>query len=397
MITVSEAKEIIDQTIQDYGTEQVQTSQCLGRVLREDLYADRDFPPFNRVAMDGIAIHVESFEKGQRKFPIAGIAPAGSPQQTMENKEACMEVMTGCVLPLGTNAVIRYEDIQSQDGKATIAIDNVPAWKHVHKQGLDRKQGDLLIAKGKIITGAELGVAATIGKTHLKVSKLPKVAVISTGDELVRISETPLPHQIRRSNIFRLRSSLQRLGVEATIFHLTDEYEHIRTELINILKNYDVLVLSGGVSMGKFDHLPNVFESLKVKKGFHKIKQRPGKPLWFGQSQEGAVIFALPGNPVSSFMCAQVYVLPWVRACLQTPQTPKRYARLAVDYYFKPDLDYFLQVKLTYTNDGLTIATPVTGHGSGDLANLVDADAFLHLPKGINDFKKGAAFEYIKW
>lgn len=397
MITVSEAKAIIDQTIQDYGTEQVLTSLCLGRVLREDLYADRDFPPFNRVAMDGIAIHADSFGKGQREFPIAGIAPAGTPQQTMEDIKACMEVMTGCVLPLGTNAVVRYEDIQTKDGKATIVIDDVPAWKHVHIQGLDRKQGDLLISKGKIITGAELGVAATIGKTHLKVSKLPRVAVISTGDELVKISETPLPHQIRRSNIFRLQSSLQQLGVPATIFHLTDEYEAIRLELINILKTYDVLVLSGGVSMGKFDHLPKVFESLKVNKGFHKIKQRPGKPLWFGQSQEGAVIFALPGNPVSSFMCTQAYVLPWVRACLQTPPAPKRYACLAVDYYFKPDLDYFLQVKLAYTSGGLTVATPVVGHGSGDLANLVDAGAFLHLPRGINDFKEGDAFEYIKW
>lgn len=397
MISVQQATEIIQQQSCDFGTELVPTSECIGRVLREDLFADRDFPPFHRVAMDGIAINISTFDLGQRKFHVEGVAPAGSPKQQLEDPATCMEVMTGCVLPEGANAVVRYEDVEFSDGNATIQIEDVPEWKHIHLQGLDRKQGDLVIKKGGFITAAELGVASTIGKTHLLVSRLPKVAVISTGDELVEIAETPLPHQIRRSNVYRLQASLQSLGAHADVFHLMDEYDQILEKMAAIIADYDVLVLSGGVSMGKFDYLPKAFEALGVIKGFHKIKQRPGKPFWFGYSPSGTTIFALPGNPVSSFMCTQIYVLPWLRACLQGPEAPKRYARLSQDYYFKPDLDYFLQAKLEYTNDGAVYATPVTGNGSGDLANLVDADAFLHLPSGRNDFKENEAFEYIQW
>lgn len=397
MISVQAAKAFIEEAICDFGTEKQPAQQALGRVLREELYADRDFPPFNRVAMDGIAIRAASFNAGQRSFPIAGIAAAGSPQQKLVDAANCLEVMTGCMLPQGADAVIRYEDLTIENGVATINLEQLKHWQNIHQQGLDRKKHDLLMAKNKVITAAELGVAATIGKTELEVSKLPRVAVISTGDELVDIHETPLVHQIRRSNVFRLEGSLKKIGVDVQLFHLKDELAHIVTELKQILANFDVLVLSGGVSMGKFDYLPKAFQLLGVQEVFHKVKQRPGKPFWFGKLKEEAIVFALPGNPVSSFMCTQVYVLPWLRACLQAPAAPVRYAQLADNYHFKPDLDYFLQVKLTYTPDGRTLAHAVTGNGSGDLANLVDADAFLQLPRGRNDFLKGEAFPYYKW
>ena len=173
---------------------------------------------------------------------------------------------------------------------------------------------------------------------------------------------------------------------------MRDDKKEVQDRLNQFVNDYDVIILSGGVSKGKFDFLPAALEYVGVQKLFHKIKQRPGKPFWFGKHPEGCVVFALPGNPVSSFMCMQRYFLPWLDHSLgnETRQIP--YAVLSHPIDFKPDLVYFAQVKTNYGKDGKISATPVEGHGSGDLANLVEADGFLELPRGKNEFKTGEAY-----
>ena len=395
MITVEEATQIISQTIKDTGISIVPLRLAIGRVLREDLFADRDFPPYHRITMDGIAIRYDSFEKGERTFPIEGVAAAGSPQMTMQNNSSCLEVMTGAILPNNTNTVIRYEDLHIEDGKATIQLAQLTEGQNVHNKGEDRLQDSLVVRQGKIISPAEIGVAATIGKTELKVSRLPKAIIISTGDELVEIDQTPLAHQIRKSNVHRLRSTFAKYGIQAETHHLNDDWDEILRQLKTILEEYEIVMLSGGVSKGKFDFLPDALKELGVGKLFHKIKQRPGKPFWFGQAPSGARVFALPGNPVSSFMCTQIYFVPWLKQSLQLPLENPPHAILQRDTLFKPDLVYFLQVKISYDNQGRILAMPVDGNGSGDLANLVDADAFLRLPRGKNEFKKGEIFPIV--
>ena len=392
MITVEQATELIFKTVKDFGIEEVPLAQATSRVLRENFYADRDFPPYDRVTMDGIAIHFDAFQNGTRTFQIEGIAPAGTALMTLQNQENCLEVMTGSILPDNTDTVIRYEDLQIENGTATIQLDELTCGKNVHKKGNDRLQNDLIVSEGKIISPAEVGVAATVGKTHLKVSRLPKVAIISTGDELVEVNETPLPHQIRKSNVHTIKAALARFGIVADLFHLLDDREEILESLKSVLEVYDSLILSGGVSKGKFDYLPEALETLSVTKHFHKVKQRPGKPFWFGQTVDGTAVFALPGNPVSSFMCTQTYFVPWLKACLQIPFRNTPNAVLQRDFSFKPDLVYFLQVKIDYDSEGRILATPLEGHGSGDLANLVDADAFLRLPRSKDLFEKGEIF-----
>jgi len=397
MISVQEATNLIQSTTRDYGTESVPLSTSIGRVLRENLYADRPFPPFNRVTMDGIAIQHEAFIKGQRTFKVEGIAAAGAAQMTLQNCTSCLEVMTGAILPANTDTVIRYEDTVFSEGKMTIQVEELKFEKNVHKLGSDRQKKDLLIEAGRIISPAEIGVAATVGKTHLQVSKFPKTIIISTGDELVEVHEKPLPYQIRKSNVHLLQSLFTRIGMPAEVMHLKDDYDTVMTGLWSVLREYDLIILSGGVSAGKFDYLPKALNELNVKEFFHKVKQRPGKPLWFGQSPEGVVIFALPGNPVSSFSCAQKYVLPWLEKSLSLPQKANVYAALSDDYTFKPDLTYFLQVKISYSEKGQVIATPFTGNGSGDLANLTNADGFLQLPRGKVVFKKGEVFPFVSY
>lgn len=397
MITVNEAVDLIQSTVKDYGIEQIPLSKAIGRVLRENLYADRPFPPFNRVAMDGIALQHQAFANGQKNFVIEGIAPAGAPQITLQDDNKCLEVMTGAVLPLNTDTVIRYEDLTIENDNVSVNIDEVIFKKNVHQKGKDRQEGELLVQTGKRISPAEINVAATIGKTHLSVSKHPKVIIISTGDELVDTSETPLPHQIRKSNVYLLQSMFANVGIDAVTAHLNDDYEVIRSTMQTILQDYDLVIMSGGVSMGKFDFLPKALQELNVKQLFHKVKQRPGKPLWFGVSSEETVIFALPGNPVSSFACALKYVFPWLRTSLQIKEQKPLKAQLKHDFSFKPDLTYFLQVKVNIDQSGTLLAEPVTGNGSGDLANLADANGFLELPTGKTNYLKGEVFHYMKF
>jgi molybdopterin molybdotransferase len=240
-------------------------------------------------------------------------------------------------------------------------------------------------------TGApEIGIAATVGKTSLQVIKPPSVAVISTGDELVPLDQTPLAHQIRSSNAATLAVALEQWHIRSDQFHIVDDLHGTTSKLGELLESHQILILSGGVSKGKFDYVPQSLDRLKVKKHFHRIKQRPGKPFWFGSHPSGTLVFAFPGNPVSSFMCFNRYLKPWLNNQLGIPATSFR-ARLTKDIHFTPDLTYLAQVKIT-VDQGEILAHPVEGRGSGDLANLVDADGFIELPQGRNQFLAGEQY-----
>jgi len=397
MITVTEATVAVLAHQRDFGTELVPFEQAQGRVLAEELHADRDFPPFNRVMMDGIAINWDAFAKGQRKFEIHGLQAAGSPDQPLTAMDGCLEIMTGAMLSTGADTVIRYEDVAIADGWATIEVENITQGQHIHLQAEDRKTGDLLVAENTVLSPAELGVAATIGREKLLVKKLPRVIVVSTGDELVEVGATPLKHQVRRSNVHTLVALLQQSGIAAETGHLNDKRDEIRAVLSKYLESFDVILMSGGVSKGKLDYVPEILEELQVTKAFHKVRQRPGKPFWFGYLTGKAVVFAFPGNPVSTFMCAKRYFEPWLRNSLGLPPFEHPFAALTTDFYFKPDLQYFLQVKVVYDTSGQLLAEPIVGHGSGDLANLGDADGFLELPQGRDTFNKGEAFPLITY
>lgn len=396
MISVEQAESIIKESSAEFGAEEVSLSTAIGRVLQEDWHADRDLPPYDRVTMDGIAISFDAFKSGRRSFPIHGIAAAGAPQMTLSLPGHCLEVMTGSIMPIGVDTVVRYEDLTIADNIATVNVDQIRAKQNVHFKGEDRKTGDLVVKKHTIISPAEIGVGASIGKTDVIVARLPKIMVISTGDELVKIDQKPEQHQIRRSNVYRLSTTLNTYGIHADTDHIIDNKADIASKLESYLHDYDAIILSGGVSKGKFDYLPEVLGQLGVTKLFHKIAQRPGKPFWFGKYKDQCTIFALPGNPVSSFLCMQRYFVPWLQHSLNI-STKIPHALLNANVHFKPDLTYFLQVSLVYNDDGQIVASPQKGNGSGDLANLTAADAFLELPRGRNQFLKGEAFPFYRY
>lgn len=394
MVTVEEANQIIEDHLGDFGIETIPLNQGLARVLREPIVADRDFPPYDRVTMDGIAIRFQDFETGQRKFKIAGVAAAGAPQMHLDTVNACLEIMTGAIMATGVDTVIPYEMVEIENGFATVQVEKVNHRQNIHFKGEDRKRGDLIFGAGKRLSSSEIGVCATVGKAEIQVSTLPKTVIISSGDELVDIDQTPALHQIRRSNVYRIQTVLSSYGIDAHTDHILDDYEEIVERLRDHLENYELVVLSGGVSKGKFDYLPKALEELGVEKHFHRIAQRPGKPFWFG-TKGASTVFAFPGNPVSSFMCMQQYFRSWLEKSTQASPTPQPHAKLTSDVTFKPDLTYFLEVKIDYSEAGEMLANPVKGNGSGDLANLVDADAFIVLPRGKELFEAGEVYPLL--
>ncbi len=397
MITVAEAEQIILAHRQDYGLESVPFLAAQGRVLAENVVADRDLPPYDRVTMDGIAIRYSDYARGCRTFPIALVQAAGDPPPASLAAGTCIEIMTGAACSSATNTVIPYENLQITGGVARILQESVLPGRNIHLQGSDRRQGEVVVAAGQIIGPTQINMAATVGKSDLLVKKLPRVVILSSGDELVDVGDKPLPYQIRRSNNYATYALLRPYGIEAAMLHLPDDPDIICREVARCQTEADVILLSGGVSMGKFDYIPQALEATGVQKHFHKVRQRPGKPFWFGTFGERGVVFALPGNPVSTFMCLHRYVLPWLEASLEFPFTGPEFAILAKPLRFEPPLLYFIQVKLQQDQDARLWAEPLEGHGSGDFANLLHTDAFLELPLERTEFRAGAVFRVVRF
>jgi molybdopterin molybdotransferase len=387
LITVQQATEIIMKGTVSAPGERVKLHDALGRRLAEVITCDRDLPPFHRSTMDGIAIAFNQFLGGQRTFALEGIQAAGQPQIVIKDFHNGVEIMTGGMLPNGLDTVIRYEDITVDNGKATINVDSIEKGQSIHRKGIDAKEGEEMLQPGQYISPAEVALLASVGRSEVMVLKNEPVAIVSTGDELVDIDNVPQQWQIRKSNGSALAAALQELNIPSQQFHLPDDPNALEKDLKKILSEHCWVIITGGVSKGKFDYVPSTLAKLGVEKLFHQVKQRPGKPLWFGRSLKNTV-FALPGNPVSTFMCFYRYVKPAITSIHED-----RSAILGADFNFKPDLTYFLQVRVAW-DKGQLIAHPIPGEGSGDFANLRNVDGFIELPSERSEFKKGEAFPY---
>jgi len=399
MITVEQADQIIFNHVLSMPDIQVPLSDAAGMVLRESLTADRDLPPFNRVTMDGIAIRSSSWKSGNRQYVIEGIQKAGSPVLTLKNNDACLEAMTGAILPEGCDCVIPIEQITITNGSACVNDDaQVQPMLNVHEQGSDFTSGAQLVNPGSLLLAPQIAVAASIGKAELRVAQSPKIAVVGNGDELVAIDQTPKNYQIRQSNSYALQAALHSHGYgRVGRFHIKDDPKELQERLGDMLKKFDVLVLSGGVSMGKFDYIPEVLQALGVEVLFHKVKQRPGKPFWFGRNKVGKPVFALPGNPVSTQVGLFRYVLPYLNRSVSMSLPADEYAVLGEDVDVGTELTCFLPVTLSGQPDGFLAASPVVPNSSGDFASLARSDGFIELPSGVSRFSKGVSCRLLRW
>lgn len=392
MISVQQATDIINSQQIHIGSEQIPLTSAHGRVLARSYTADRPFPPFDRVTMDGIAINSSALARGIRFFTVESKQFAGEAQKTLNDLCTCIETATGAILPKNCDTIIPYEHlINEQDGFRLNPEFTVRPKQNVHAQGSDVLEGATVLKAGSVLNAANIAIAASIGQHQVEVKKQVRIAIVSTGDELIPIEETPLPHQIRRTNTLALSALLSTPRVTCSDFHLSDDSQHIENWITQAEDHFDVMIFSGGVSMGKRDFLPSSFAKLGIKTHFHKITQRPGKPLWFGR-KSNLVVFGLPGNPVSTHLSAVRYVEPFIRQLLHIPAV-EMHVQLALPFSFKPALTLFKPVKLK-NNSGMLEATPIDHNGSGDFFQLGDADGFIELPSDKTYFEAGTLYPY---
>ncbi|HVS25163.1 MAG TPA: molybdopterin molybdotransferase MoeA [Gammaproteobacteria bacterium] len=399
MTEVAEAEVLILAHVPRLPSRREPLADCVDRVLAEDVTAERDQPPFDRVTMDGIAIAGRDWEAGIRTFEIVGTQAAGAPPLALDAPARCVEVMTGAMLPRGADTVIPVERVARDGRKAAVDARAVVAVRqYVHPRGSDRRAGAVVLAAGARIGPPEVAVLASAGRATVAVAELPRVAVVSTGDELVDVDEPLADYQIRSSNDRAIEASLTRLRLaRVTRLRLRDEAAALRSALGRLDADADVLVLSGGVSMGQFDLVPAVLEELGARLVFHRVRQRPGKPLWFGTSARGKPIFALPGNPVSTLVCTTRYVLPALRAAAGLVPPPAELVVLAAPAEASAELTHFMPVKLAWSAAGAALATPCPTNTSGDFAALAGTDGFVELPARRAQYPAGAIVRLFRW
>src|ERR1700722_10476168 len=399
LITPRLAEEAIYSRLTCLPIESLPLTQCVGGTLRENIYAERDQPPFDRVAMDGMAVDSEALRRGLKRFRIRGVQAAGTPQLKLASGGADIAVMPGAILPLGTDCVIPIEQLAVAEGYASLNAAVVDSSYHnVDRRGNDSRQGTLLLEAGTLLRAPEIAVAASAGMARVRVSSQPAIMIVSTGDELIEPGDPIADYQVRRSNAYAVAATLRTRGfARVGDDHVPDNEPLMRERLALHLTTHEVVVLSGGVSMGKFDLVPKVLQQLGVQEVFHKIAQRPGRPMWFGIGPQGQAVFGLPGNPVSTLVCLIRYVIPAIAEAMGTKRAPLERLALAAPVTFQHSLTYFLPITLEHDEWGRPWAHPRPPNGSGDFLSLAGTDGFVELPPGPNTYAKGFVTSMYRW
>ena len=399
MIEVAEAEALILAQMPRFQARHEPLAACAGRVLAEDIHAERDQPPFDRVTMDGIAISFRDWDAGVRSFEVLGTQAAGAEPLGVRAPSQCIEVMTGTALPQGVDTVVPIERVQRTGTTAAIAADApIKAEQFVHRRGSDHAAGSLVLRAGIRLGPPEIAVLAGAGRGNALVTDLPRVAVISTGDELVEAGKPVAAHQIRSTNDRAIEASLtqHRLG-QVTRARLRDDAKALAVAVDRLDTELDVLVLSGGVSMGQFDFVPSVLAELGAKLVFHKVAQRPGRPMWFGVSARGKPIFALPGNPVSTLVCATRYLVPALRQAAGTTPIRPELVKLTAPIEASPTLTVFTPVTLSSSARATLQAEPRPTNTSGDFVTLAGTDGFVELAAKRGTYPAGTVARLFRW
>lgn len=378
LISVDDAVAAIEASTVLASSEHVALPDAVGRVLAQAVVAEGPQPPFDRVMMDGVAA------QWQQPMPpllrIAGAQMAGMHGAVLDGPDSCIEISTGAVLPEGCDLILPIEQlVRTPDGVALRDTATPTPGQFIHRRGSDCAAGTPVLAAGVRIGAPQMALLAANGVASVRVARLPAVAIVATGDELVDVDATLPPGRIRRSNDLALMAALQAAGLgRASLHHLADDPILLADALGTVLATHDTLVLSGGVSMGQRDYLPDTLEALGVRCQFHGIAQRPGKPMWFGVGPAGQRVFALPGNPVSSLVCLIRYVRPALLAAAGLVADPPESIRLVTALPAFP-LAQFIPVRVSRNAHGEAMAEPVDSRNSGDFTALAGTAGVVEL------------------
>ena len=349
--------------------------------------------------MDGIAVNGAALKRGLRHYPVQATQAAGAAPLTLADSGSAIEVMTGAILPHGTDLVIPVENYSLSNGIVTLGEDiNITPYRNVQRRADDGVSGAIMLGCGVTLGAPEIAVAASAGLAHLWVSAEPAFMIISTGDELIEPGEPIAPHQVRSSNAYAMNATLrargfQRIGTD----HVRDSESLLHERLALHLATHDVVILSGGVSTGKFDLVPKVLRQLGVREVFHKVAQRPGKPMWFGIGPTGQVVFGLPGNPVSTLVCLIRYVIPALMSAAGAVGSPQERLALGSAVSFNLPLTLFMPVSTLPDEWGRLWLKPRPTNTSGDFISLIESDGFIELPPGPQTYPKEFVANLYRW
>lgn len=387
MISVEQALKKIENTVKVSTPIQKALAESFGLVLAEDVLSPIDMPPFPQSAMDGYAVALN----GSNIFTLVGEVKAGDGHEPQLNAGDAIRIFTGAPVPTSADVVVRQEDCKANS--STLEVNPLPKeGANIRPKAEQTKKGEVALSKGQVLNAAAIGYAATLGVTEVSVYQNPKVAILVTGNELVAPGSDLNYGQIYESNAIMLESALKGYGIsDAAVYRVKDDYTSTREQLEEMLNAYDVILCSGGISVGDYDFVGKALNELGVEEVFYKIKQKPGKPLYFGK-KDNALVFALPGNPAAALTCFNVYVIKALN--LLTGKWPQGLVRvqkkITEDFSRKGDRAQFLKAAIC----GNEVAV-MEGQSSAMLHTYALSNALVYVPLETQSVAKGDLVECI--
>ena len=402
MISVDEALERVLAAARDHGplpAERVTLAEASRRVIRESVTADRDMPPFTRSAMDGYALRADDVARVPATLDVVEEIPAGSGPGRRVGPGQASRIMTGAAMPEGADAVQMVEKTRCRDDDRVVIEEPVPAGRHVRYAGEEMRAGDELVPMGARLDAAKTALLASAGRETVSVTRRPRVAIIPTGDELVPVGAEPGTAQIRESNGQTLHALVLRAGAEAHLYPIVrDTLEDLKQTIARALDDADVVLLSGGVSMGDYDLVGEALTSLGYTSIIERVAIQPGKPLWFGRTkeEESPLVFGLPGNPVSTVVDFLLFVRPALRVLSGHRDVTDTVVpgHLAEPVTRRPGRRGYLPATVT-PRDGRLEVRLVQSKGSADMVALSRADALVVLPEDVATFESGFTVDLL--
>ncbi len=375
--------------------ESVPLRDSLRRILRDDVLSDADSPPFDKAIRDGFAVRVEDLGSIPVVLSVVGESRAGLAADVTVERGQCCEIMTGAPLPAGSNAVVMVENTERVSPNSVRILRGVRENEGLLRRGAEARQGELILRSGRRIGLADLGLLAGNGKSTVSVSAKPSVAVIATGDELVEVEETPKPDQIRNSNSYTICAQVEEAGARPTALGIArDDLDDLRRKICQGLEQ-DILIVSGGVSVGKYDLVEKVFAEFGVEVLFDKIAMKPGKPTVFGHRGQ-TYVFGLPGNPISTMVAFHMFVRPLILFLLKAENTAPKVLEAKLEAPAKCDPERAALVPALVRFDGGQYwIRPAPWKGSSDLVGLSRANALIMIPRRSGTLESGQNAQFL--
>ena len=398
MISVKEAQNKIFKSLSTSETITIPAEKALSFHLKEDVISDRPIPPFNRVAMDGFAVKSSDFKTNKVSLKVIGTVAAGDSANIEIKSGEAVKIMTGSPLCKGADAVVKVEQSELKGDIVTLQEDKMRPMLNIALMGEDANEGDLLLEKGNKLSPSAIAVCSSVGLSLVEVYKKPKIKIICTGSEIIPADQTPLPHQIRDCNSYSLRSMCESLFIKPEFLGIAvDEHELLKAKIKEGLES-DILLLTGGVSMGDFDLVPDLLEECGVEKIFHKVNLKPGKPVWFGKTKTNNFVFGLPGNPVSVQVNFKLFVEPLIQKFCgsKSPEPTFLNLRLFEEIKKRNTREQYFPAELV-SKKGQTFVKKVNIKGSGDFSNLAKSQGLIKCLADTKLLEADSFVEYYPW